>query len=56
MSEETKRCSRCKHTKPLEDFAASKATSDGRQRWCRRCMKAYGANYRKHRPKPRRVW
>jgi hypothetical protein len=38
-----KHCCRCHCHKPRTDFAESSWTRDGKQPWCRHCMKAYRA-------------
>ena len=37
-----KKCSKCKETKPREDFSAHKCHTDGLQSWCKDCVKKYG--------------
>lgn len=45
-------CPRCKgEPKPMEDFAKSKTTTDGRQAWCRQCQR----DYRKENPRKKAV-
>ncbi len=39
---ETKRCWKCKETKPLDQFYLCRRTKDGRQGMCRLCQKAHG--------------
>jgi hypothetical protein len=39
---DTKRCTRCKQTKPLSEFNRRRLSSDGRQYWCRACQNAGG--------------
>ena len=36
-----KTCSRCKEEKPLDQFNRDRMVTDGRQRYCKACMKAY---------------
>lgn len=36
-----KQCSRCKTSKPLEEFYKRKGSSDGRGYWCKTCDKTY---------------
>lgn len=38
---ETKRCSKCKKMKPLEEFNRQIASKDGRHYYCKQCMKEY---------------
>jgi hypothetical protein len=38
-----KHCCKCKCHKPRSDFAESTVARDGKQPWCRQCMKAYRA-------------
>ncbi|AYN59130.1 endonuclease VII [Arthrobacter phage Yang] len=35
-----KLCSKCRSYKPLEDFSRNKKAKDGRQSWCRECVRA----------------
>lgn len=42
-----KTCANCKSRKPLDEFGKLRASSDGRQRYCRQCMNHYGAHFRK---------
>ena len=50
MEEESKegfkRCSKCGRFLPLADFNKRKMSSDGLQRYCKECKKAYNAEYR----------
>lgn len=38
-----KHCCKCHCHKPRGDFADSTVAKDGKQPWCRQCMKAYRA-------------
>lgn len=38
-----KHCCKCKCHKPRTDFSESTVTRDGKQPWCKQCMKAYRA-------------
>lgn len=42
-----KTCGNCKRTMPFENFGKMKASGDGHQRYCKRCMGEYGAYFRK---------
>ena len=37
----TKRCSKCKHFKPLSGFYKDKSTKAGYAHWCKKCQKFY---------------
>ena len=41
MKEEAKHCKKCKRTYPLSSFYNDKSTPDGKQRYCKFCMKEY---------------
>lgn len=41
MEQETKKCSKCGRELPLDEFALSKKSPDGRQYACRQCKKEY---------------
>lgn len=41
MNAPTKRCSRCKLPKPLDDFDRRNDTVDGRQDYCKECRREY---------------
>jgi 5-methylcytosine-specific restriction endonuclease McrA len=43
---EEKRCPRCGETKPRALFAPAKHTTDGRQGYCKACMREYQAKHR----------
>lgn len=46
-------CSTCKHTKPVQDFHANAASTDGLQSACKPCLNAYQREYRKkHKANP----
>ena len=52
---ETKRCARCRETKPTIEFGSNRNTPDGLHSYCRRCINAYmNARYvkRQKREKP----
>jgi hypothetical protein len=38
-----KRCCRCKCHKHRDEFSESTVTKDGKQDWCKQCMRAYRA-------------
>ena len=38
-----KHCCKCKSHKPRTDFSESTWTKDGKQPWCKQCMKLYRA-------------
>ncbi len=40
---DAKRCGRCHQEKPAPDFPDRRASPDGLQNWCRRCLSAYVA-------------
>lgn len=40
MQQHLKRCSRCGQQKPQEEFYARKRSVDGRQAWCKTCMRS----------------
>jgi hypothetical protein len=42
---ETKTCSRCSMTKPLNAFATDKRYTQGVTGWCRECKRAHGREY-----------
>jgi hypothetical protein len=46
-----KTCTHCKEAKPFEDFYACKHTKDGRQSWCKACVKALSKEVAKSRKK-----
>lgn len=41
-----KYCRKCQTAKPFDRFGVQSQRKDGRQTWCKDCMKAYRANYR----------
>jgi hypothetical protein len=43
----TKRCTKCKKTKPLDDFHRLARSSDGRQPRCKACVAEYMRDYHK---------
>ncbi len=48
---ETRRCSRCGESKPIDDFPWKVKARGLRRVWCRGCCRAYGReHYRKNRP------
>lgn len=42
----TKRCTRCKLSKPVDDFARRTSAADGRQDYCKQCMSDYQSDDR----------
>jgi hypothetical protein len=40
MEMQTKTCSQCHETKPIEDFPRQKQNRDGRFSWCKKCKNA----------------
>jgi hypothetical protein len=36
-----KSCTRCQQTKPIDAFGFNRSAKDGRQHWCKECLKAY---------------
>jgi len=47
QSGKVKLCRRCDETKPHEEFGQSLTAKDGRQSWCKPCMREYHRNYDK---------
>ncbi len=45
MDEVTKKCGRCKATKPLSSFGTNRARVDGRQNYCNDCRVGVNADY-----------
>ena len=45
--EQTKRCSRCREAKPVEEFSLNRRRRDGRSAWCKHCCQAH---YRASKP------
>ena len=43
---QTKRCPKCGRILPLNEFSKKKSSKDGRQSFCKQCVKAYDAEYR----------
>jgi hypothetical protein len=41
MLVETKHCSKCETTKPIDDFGKNCAQKDGRCNWCRKCKSEF---------------
>lgn len=46
ISEGTKRCNKCRRSKPLSEYYADSTTSSGRQARCIACQRATRASYR----------
>lgn len=42
MTSDLKRCSRCRKTKPREDFNRNRSKPGGRHQYCRECAKGFG--------------
>ena len=42
----SKRCTKCKQTKPLSEFSKQRRTKDGLKYWCKSCVKACQKAYR----------
>lgn len=42
-----KLCTNCLDKKPIDDFYKMKSSTDGHSAWCKVCMKAYKAQWRK---------
>jgi hypothetical protein len=42
----SKRCSKCKQTKPTSKFTKHKSKKDGFRSWCKSCIKVYKKVYR----------
>ena len=38
---DTRTCTKCKKTKPLDEFSSNPSVSDGKQSRCKKCMAAY---------------
>lgn len=47
-------CSKCSATKPLDQYFRCAAKADGVQVWCKACMKAKAATWRRANPEPAR--
>ena len=56
MEKVTKKCCRCKTTKPLEDFAKSNFNSDKLQKVCRACKKIEAIKWREKSPLYQKEW
>jgi len=41
-----KTCTKCRITKPLDDFSSQKTTRDGKKSWCKDCCCQWGKEYR----------
>ena len=50
MSDQTKACTKCGETKPLEGFSPSNRGSSGRNAHCKACRAAYAKSVRKAKP------
>lgn len=49
--DETKVCTRCRLTKPLDDFARKRADREWRHSWCKVCQKSYkDSHYASNKP------
>lgn len=51
---ETKRCSKCQVTKPIEEFYKNKATKNGYSSWCKECCNKVTIKWRKEHPEQRK--
>lgn len=59
-SSTTKRCSKCRETKPIDSFGFQKIRKDGRNPWCRACKsvagKEFEVRYKDRREVQRKAW
>lgn len=46
METQTKHCPRCSQDKPMTEFGRNRSRPDGLQSWCKKCTRAYMADYR----------
>lgn len=56
MEQQTKCCTKCGETKPMEGFSASKRNPDGKQYACKACNAAISAEWRRNNPDKGRVY
>lgn len=49
-----KRCSKCRHTKPVECFNKNRRMSDGYQNWCKACQNERSVRFYYEKQKPAR--
>ena len=47
---EVKRCPKCGEEKPLDEFSNDKNRLDGKQFWCKKCIKEYQRAYVQQHP------
>lgn len=53
---ESKTCTKCKRTKPLDDFPNNKNSKDGKHAWCKICGVEAQREFRKNNPEYHRSW